>query len=261
MNHVEGNDPVPVLLSVVVPMHDEEENVAPLCAEVREALAEVRGAWELVIVDDCSGDGTRAKIQAECAADPRVRLVPRDARRGQSAALCLGFGRTRGTYVATLDGDMQNDPRDIPPMLARLEAEAADMVTGWRRTRRDSLVRRISSGIANRVRNRLTGDAIIDVGCSTRVFRRACLASLPCFFDGMHRFFPTLFRMAGFTVIELPVNHRPRRRGAAKYGVWNRLWRGIRDLFGVRWLQDRFLAEGRDVVLRCAEERGETGGA
>ncbi len=261
MNPVETNVAARVLLSVVVPMHNEEENAAPFCAEVREALAEVRGAWELVVVDDSSADGTRAMLEAECAADPRVRLVPRNERRGQSAALCLGFSRARGTYVATLDGDMQNDPRDVPPMLARLEAGGADMVTGWRRTRRDSIARRISSRIANWTRNRVTGDAIIDVGCSTRVFRRACLASLPCFFDGMHRFFPTLFRMAGFTVVEMPVNHRPRRRGVAKYGVRNRLWRGIRDLFGVRWLRDRFLAEGRDVVLRCAEERDETHGA
>ncbi len=261
MTQVETNDGTRVYLSVIVPMHNEEENVAPLCAEVREALADVRGAWELVVVDDASADGTRAKVEAECAADARVRLVPRNERRGQSAALCLGFSRARGIYVATLDGDMQNDPRDIPPMLDALEAGGADMVTGWRRTRRDSIVRRLSSRIANWTRNRLTGDTITDVGCSTRVFRRACLASLPCFFNGMHRFFPTLFRMAGFTVVEAPVNHRPRRRGVTKYGVWNRLWRGIRDLFGVRWLRDRFLAEGRDVVLRCAGERDETRGS
>jgi dolichol-phosphate mannosyltransferase len=142
-------------------------------------------------------------------------------------------------------------------MVDLLRAEGLDMVTGWRRKRRDNPLRRLSSRIANGTRNLLTGDCIIDVGCSTRVFRRACLASLPCFFDGMHRFFPTLFRMTGFTVKEVPVNHRPRQRGTPKYGVWNRLWRGIRDIFGVRWLRDRHLAEGRAVILsaaRCGRE-------
>ncbi len=253
MGTPEETDAARIVLSVVVPMHNEEDNVAPLCAEVRAALAEVRDVWELVIVDDRSTDGTRARVGAECAADARVRLVARDVRRGQSAALCLGFSRARGAYVATLDGDLQNDPRDLPGMLARLREGRADMVTGWRRKRRDSVVRRLSSRIANWTRNRLTGDSIIDVGCSTRIFRRACLASLPCFFNGMHRFFPTLFGMAGFTVEQMPVNHRPRERGVAKYGVGNRLWRGIRDLFGVRWLRDRFLFEGRDVVVNCAE--------
>jgi dolichol-phosphate mannosyltransferase len=139
--------------------------------------------------------------------------------------------------------------------VARLLDEGVDMVTGWRRKRQDSLVRRLSSRIANGTRNWLTGDRIIDVGCSTRVFRRERLALLPCYFDGMHRFFPTLFRMAGLTVREVPVNHRPRERGTPKYGVWNRLWRGIRDLFGVRWLRDRRLPQGSDVILSAGGRR------
>ena len=243
-----------ISLSLVVPMHNEEENTRPLCAEVREALAVFSDSWELVLVDDGSTDGTRASIEAEIAADARIRIVSLAARRGQSAALCAGFSAARGDVVGTLDGDLQNDPRDIPGMVAYLAANGADMVTGWRRTRRDSIVRRLSSRIANGTRNWLTGDRIQDVGCSTRVFRRVCLASLPCFFDGMHRFFPTLFRYAGFTVTEIAVNHRPRVRGTAKYGVWNRLWRGIRDLFGVRWLRDRYLTEGRDVVLSAGSK-------
>jgi dolichol-phosphate mannosyltransferase len=244
-----SSDDADMLLSIVVPMHDEEENVGALCAEVRDALAALPGPWELVLVDDGSADGTRARVEEEARRDPRIRPVLLDRRRGQSAALCAGFSAAAGRCVATLDGDLQNDPQDLPAMLAVLEESGAAMVTGWRRRRRDSLLRRLSSRIANGARNLLTGDRIVDVGCSTRVFRRSCLASVPCFFDGMHRFFPTLFRMAGFTVREVPVNHRPRARGTAKYGVWNRLWRGIRDLFGVRWLRDRHLAEGKDVIL------------
>ena len=237
-----------VRLSVVVPMFNEEENVAPLCAEVRAALAALEGGWELVIVDDASTDGTRGAVEREAAADARVRLVSRPVRRGQSAALCAGFAAVRGGVVGTLDGDLQSDPCDLPVLLAALERDGADMVTGWRARRHDHLVRRISSRIANRTRDLLTGDRITDVGCATRVFRRGCLAGIPCFFDGMHRFFPTLLRMAGYRVEEAPVNHRPRVRGVAKYGVWNRLGRGIRDLFGVRWLRDRHLSEGRDVL-------------
>ncbi len=249
-----------VLLSLVVPMHDEEENVTALCAEVRAALVDFEGVWELVLVDDGSVDGTRAAAEEEAAADSRVRLVALESRRGQSAALCAGFSAARGQLVGTLDGDLQNDPRDVPAMVGVLRSEGLDMVTGWRRKRRDGPIRRLSSWVANGTRNLLTGDRIIDVGCSTRVFRRGCLASLPCFFDGMHRFFPTLFRMSGRTVKEVPVNHRPRQRGTPKYGVWDRLWRGIRDLFGVRWLRDRRLAEGTDVIMsaaRCAQEENQ----
>jgi dolichol-phosphate mannosyltransferase len=246
-----GGDP---LLSLVVPMHNEEDNVRPLCAEVKDALGAFVGDWELVLVDDGSSDRTRAIAGEEAAVDPRVRVVPLDRRRGQSGALCAGFSACRGRFVGTLDGDLQNDPRDLPGMVVLLTTEGADMITGWRRTRRDSVVRRLSSRIANGTRNLLTGDRIKDVGCSTRVFRRACLASLPCFFDGMHRFFPSLFRMCGFTVQEVAVNHRPRQRGNPKYGVWNRLWRGLRDLLGVRWLRDRYLPEGREVVLSITRD-------
>ena len=243
-----------ILLSIVIPLHNEEENIPDLCAEVRSAFEKLEYSWELVLVDDGSTDRTRSLIEEEAERDRRLKLVPLEKRRGQSGALCAGFSVARGKFVGTLDGDLQNDPRDIPSMVEKLQGEKLDMVTGWRRKRHDNLVRKISSRVANAVRNRLTGDRITDVGCSTRVFRRACLASLPCFFDGMHRFFPTLFTLAGFSVAEVPVNHRPRRKGKAKYGVWNRLWRGIRDLFGVRWLRDRYLPEGKDVILNAARE-------
>jgi dolichol-phosphate mannosyltransferase len=241
-----------ILFSIVAPMHNEAENVAALCNEVREALAAFPGTWELILVDDGSADRTRSLIAEEASRDARVRLVSLERRRGQSSALCAGFAAARGAVVGTIDGDLQNDPRDLPGMVEMLRARNVDMVTGWRRARHDHVIRRISSRIANGTRNVMTGDRIIDVGCSTRVFRRECLSRLPCYFDGMHRFFPTLFRMAGCTVIEVPVNHRPRQRGKAKYGVWNRLWRGIRDLAGVRWLRDRHLPDGKAVILSAS---------
>jgi len=244
----------PVKLSIVVPMHNEEENVQPLCREVREAMAGFPHRWELILVDDASTDQTRSRINEELAQDTRIRLVPLGRRRGQSGALCAGFARARGELIGTVDGDLQNDPRDIPVLAEALLKQKVDMVTGWRRKRHDNVVRRISSRVANWTRNLVTGDKITDVGCSTRVFRRACLLRVPLFFDGMHRFFPTLFRMSGYTVVEAPVNHRPRLRGRAKYGVWNRLWRGIRDLFGVRWLKDRFLPEGAAVLASVARD-------
>jgi len=244
-----------VFLSVVVPMHNEEENVVALCREVREALAGFSQSWELVLIDDGSTDGTREKINQEALRDPRIRPVFLEERRGQSAALCAGFARAEGVLIGTLDGDLQNDPKDLIELIAILESRGADMVTGWRKRRKDNLIRRVSSRIANWARNLVTGDKITDVGCSTRVFRRACLLKVPLFFDGMHRFFPTLFRMAGFVVLEAPVNHRPRLKGKPKYGIWNRLWRGIRDLFGVRWLKDRFIPEGAAVYESVAAAR------
>ncbi len=149
-----------------------------------------------------------------------------------------GFHAARGEWVGTLDGDGQNDPADLPRLLQHAIDGDADMVNGVRARRRDGFVRRLSSRIANGVRNRLTGENVTDVGCSTRVVRREAVLRLP-FFHGMHRFLPTLVRMQGFVIAEQPVNHRPRAGGTSKYGIHNRLWSGIRDLFGVRWLQSR----------------------
>src|ERR671927_76997 len=177
--------------------------------------------------------------------------------RGQSAALTAGFHVARGTWVGTLDGDGQNDPRDLDRQLAQAISQGVDMVNGVRARRHDGVVRRASSRIANSVRNRLTHETVTDVGCATRVARRAVLLQLP-FFHGMHRFLPTLVKMRGFSVSEMPVNHRKRRGGRSKYGINNRLWAGLRDLFGVRWLLSRqrvWVATEHTSAERAAAER------
>lgn len=255
----------PPLLSIVVPVRDEQDNVAALAAEIGSAFADADYAWEAVWVDDGSTDATAARL---AALPPPHRLLRLDRNHGQSAALIAGVRAARGAWVGTLDGDGQNDPRDLVRQLARARAQGVDMVNGVRARRHDSVVRRVSSRIANGVRNALTREQVTDVGCSTRVVRRAALLEIP-FFHGMHRFLPTLVRMRGFRVAELPVNHRPRTAGRSKYGINDRLWAGIRDLFGVRWLLARqrvWIAtevpgEAREIAPgaagdRAASERG-----
>lgn len=227
--------PKPVLLSVVIPVYNEEANVASLAQEVTAALDGAGLAWEAVWVDDGSRDGTRAALRALPAPH---RWIALDRNQGQSAALLAGLRQARGEWLGTLDGDAQNDPADLPRQLAQAQAQGVDMVNGIRAKRNDSLIRRISSRIGNGVRNWLTGERVTDVGCSTRVLRATIVPELP-FFHGMHRFLPTLVRLRGFTIAEIPVNHRPRAAGISKYGVLNRLFKGLRDIFGVRWLASR----------------------
>jgi dolichol-phosphate mannosyltransferase len=241
---------VPVDLSVVVPMYNEGENIGRLLAEVRDALAASGLDWEIVCVDDGSDDGTAAQLAAARAGEPRLRPFRHARRSGQTAALATGFALARGDLIATLDGDLQNDPADIPGLIAALCG--SDMVTGWRRKRHDGPVRRLSSRVANRFRDAILHDGIVDVGCSTRVFRRACLERIKLF-DGMHRFLPALFMAEGFTVRQAPVNHRERAAGRSKYGVGNRLWRALRDLWAVRWMQDRTVSVAAEEIQHPAE--------
>jgi dolichol-phosphate mannosyltransferase len=224
------------LLSVVIPIHDEADNVAPLAEEVARVFAATGIAWEAVWVDDGSTDGGAQQVRA---LPPPHRLVRLDRNHGQSAACMAGFQAARGEWVGTLDGDGQNDPADLPRQLVHALVAGVDMVNGIRVRRHDSLVRRASSRIGNAVRAWITGEReVADVGCSTRVVRRAALAGLP-FFHGMHRFLPTLVRMRGGRLAQIAVNHRPRRAGRSKYGIANRLWVGLCDCVGVRWLQAR----------------------
>lgn len=225
-------------LSVVVPAYNEEANLRILHREVAEALADLAEPWELVWVDDGSRDGSLAVMRELAAADPRVRVVALDGNRGQTAALEAGFQRARGAVIATLDADLQNDPADLPRLLAGLEE--ADVVNGVRQGRRDSRVRLWSSRIANAFRNWATGESVTDVGCSLRVMRAEHVRRIKLF-RGMHRFLPTLLRMEGARVTELPVSHRPRVHGMSKYGIGNRLFSGLRDVFAVRWMQSRAL--------------------
>lgn len=229
-------DPVPPL-SVVIPVHNESENIAPLAAELEAALSTLP-AWECLWVDDSSTDDSVTLMQALARRDPRHRLLLFPERRGQTAALLAGFRAARGEYVAGLDGDRQNDPADLPRLLEYARAGDWDMVNGVRARRHDSLVRKISSRIANGFRNWVTGDRVTDVGCSVRVLRRSFVPEIPPL-NGMHRFLPTLIRMAGGRVTEQPVAHRPRAAGRPKYGINNRLWVGIADTFAVRWMGRR----------------------
>lgn len=234
-------------LSVIIPAYDEEPNVEACYREVVEVLEPLGRSFEIIFVDDGSTDGTFAALAALATADPRVRVLRFRRNAGQTAALAAGFRAARGDLVATLDADLQNDPRDIPTLLAALGPY--DAVCGWRVERRDPWTKRLASRVANAVRRRVTHDGIHDTGCMLKVFRRTAVTRLPLY-RGMHRFLPALLQAEGFRVAEVPVRHRPRRAGRSKYGNWTRLWAGLADLWAVRWMVRRRLS------YEIAEERG-----
>jgi glycosyltransferase involved in cell wall biosynthesis len=227
-------------LSVVIPVYNEEENLPLLWPELRSVLEPLGLAFEVVFVDDGSRDRSAEIIRSFREADNRVRLVRLKANAGETAATDAGFKAARGRFVVTMDADLQNDPHDIPAMLAQLEQW--DAVTGWRvkRSEGDAVIRRLSSRIANRVRNRLSDETIQDSGCTFRAFRRECLRGL-VLYRGFHRFIPTLLKLRGYRVLEVPVKNRPRRFGQSKYGVMNRVFVATADLLVVRWMKNRFL--------------------
>lgn len=224
-------------ISVVIPVCNEAENVAPLATEIAQALA--GREFEILFVDDGSTDGTAAAVQAcRAAGIAQIRLLRHSFRSGQSAAVCSGVRQARAAWVATLDGDGQNDPADIPALLAA--RGDARLVMGNRvGRRRDTWLRRLQSRVANGVRSRLLGDGTPDTGCGIKLMHRETFLDLPRF-DHMHRFLPALFQRAGAKVVSVPVNHRARARGMSKYGLFDRLWVGIVDIFGVMWLKRRF---------------------
>ena len=231
--------PVPPRVSVMIPVYNEEESLETLHRELDAALAGIAGGAEIVFVDDGSKDRSLAVLRQIAAKDPRVRLVVLDGNHGQTAAFAAGFDAVRGEITVTLDADLQNDPADIPKLVAHLDETGADVVNGVRMKRRDSWVRLVSSRIANNVRNWVTHESVTDVGCSLRAMRTEYVKRVRLF-RNMHRFLPTLLRMEGATkIVEMPVTHRERRYGTSKYGIGNRLWVGIADLFGVRWMQAR----------------------
>jgi glycosyltransferase involved in cell wall biosynthesis len=225
-------------LSLVIPVRDEAESLETLHRELDAAVGGWSGGLEILFVDDGSRDASRARLLALAAKDARVRVLALDAAHGQSAALEACFRAARGELIATLDADLQNDPADLPRLLAAMEH--ADVVCGVRVVRRDGLLRRLSSRIANAFRNALTGESVRDVGCSLRVMRRSHLARVKLH-RGMHRFLPTLLALEGARVVELPVAHRPRRHGRSKYGILDRLFVGLADVFAVRWMKSRRL--------------------
>ncbi len=235
---VEARTTSPVALSVVVPLRDEAPNLRGLHSEIVAALEAIDAPWEVVYVDDGSTDAGPALLRELAIEDPRARVVTLARAYGQSTALVAGAEAARGEWIGTLDADCQNDPRDLVALWREARQGVADVVTGYRLHRADSWRRRASSWVANTARNRISGDRVLDVGCSVRVFpRRALLEAVR--FEGMHRFLPTLFRLAGYSVVERPVGHRPRQAGRSKYGIHNRLWRGLADLFVVRRLVRR----------------------
>lgn len=227
------------LVSVVVPFYNEEENVPLLARHVDAAFAGLDGYdYECVFVNDGSTDGTRAQLDRLAAENPRIRPVHLAVNRGQSAAVAAGMRRGKGEYLLMFDGDMQNDPCDIPVMLELLQQY--DCVCGYRAKRKDTFVRKASSKVANKVRRWVVDDGIRDAGCGSKGFRRACVEHMIPF-NGMHRFLGKLMRNAGMTIGEFEATHHPRVHGRSKYGIHNRLWRGIYDLFGVRWLSKRYV--------------------
>jgi dolichol-phosphate mannosyltransferase len=229
------------MLSVVIPLFNEEENVAPLCAEIAAVLQ--GRTYEIVLVDDKSTDRTLEKIPDMA----EIRVLELAHNTGQSGAMYAGIHAARGRTLILMDGDRQNDPADIPKMLETLD-RGFDLVCGYRASRKDTFSKRLTSRIANAVRSRFTKDGVRDTGCTLKVLRTECReALLP--FNGMHRFIPALIKGMGYQITELPVNHRPRVAGVSKYGFGNRALRATMDMFAVRWLLQR------QIQLRIARER------
>jgi dolichol-phosphate mannosyltransferase len=225
-------------LSIIIPVFNERENLLPLLEELRSVLGATGRSFEIIFVNDGSTDGTGDLLSQINKGRTPLRVLHLQSRAGQSSALIAGFRAARGEILVTLDGDRQNDPSDIPALLAMLPE--FDAAIGYRFQRADGMVRRLSGRISNYVRNALSGEDIIDTGCTLKAFRRECLKALPVF-NGMHRFLPTLVRMDGYRVCQVPVHHRPRVAGHSKYGIANRLFPALRDLWGVRWLKSRQL--------------------
>jgi dolichol-phosphate mannosyltransferase len=220
-------------VSVIVPVYNEEENVPILQAELKAALRAID--HEFIFVDDGSADRTVERIEAA----PNLRVIRFEKNAGQSAAIYAGLQAARGAILVLIDGDLQNDPADIPKLVGEI-SRGAGLVCGYRAQRRDTRVKRLTSRIANAVRSRYTKDGVRDTGCTLKAMRRECVSALVPF-KGMHRFIPALIKDAGYQLVEIPVNHRPRRFGETKYGLGNRAVRATIDMFGVRWLLSRRL--------------------
>jgi dolichol-phosphate mannosyltransferase len=228
-------------LSVVVPVCNEAENVEPLVREIHAALAS--RSYEMIFIDDGSTDETAAVLRRLKPEFPSLRVLHHSFRSGQSAAVMSGVRAARASWIATLDGDGQNDPADIPRLIAERDAPAnrdVGLVIGNRKaSRKDTAFRKLQSSIANGVRSSLLGDGTPDTGCGIKLFSRELFMELPRF-DHMHRFLPALFQRQGTRVVSVPVSHRARVRGTSKYGMLNRLWVGIVDICGVMWLRRRY---------------------
>ena len=228
----------PIDVSVVVPVYNEEENLPVLIPQIAEVLGPLRKTYEMIFVDDGSQDHSRRFLKEMALQYPQIRILGFRKNCGETAAGAAGIKEARGRIVITIDADLQNDPKDIPRMLDYLKEY--DMVTGWRQKREDSWIKRITSKIANRIRNSLSGEEIQDSGCTFRAYKRECLQDIKLY-KGMHRFIPTLVKMEGYRVIEIPIAHHPRKFGVSKYTTWNRMWRAFVDLLAVKWMKSRHI--------------------
>ncbi len=243
--------PATAALSIIVPALNEQDNVRPLIEQVGKAMSDARIDFELIIVDDGSTDQTLTRLKELQADRPWLRVLHRPAPRGQSAAMHAGIQAARGRCIATLDADLQNDPADLPNMLARIDSGEADMVQGDRSANRnDHAIRKIGSMIGRKARLWILGDPVHDTGCSARVVRAEIAKQFPLQFKGMHRFMPAYARMLGAQIVQVPVNHRARHAGSTKYGLGllSRGPAGLLDLFAVRWMIRRYRDCSTDLV-------------
>jgi glycosyltransferase involved in cell wall biosynthesis len=225
-------------ISIVIPVYNEEENIKPLIAELREVLPALGRSYEIIFVDDGSRDRSFEILQEAASQDPQIRIIRFKKNAGQTAAFDAGFKAAQGDIVVTMDADLQNDPHDIPRLVEKIGK--FDVVCGWRHQRKDPWIKIVSSKIANFVRNKLSQEEIVDTGCSLKAYKRECLQKLKLF-SGMHRFLPTLAKMEGCTVTQVKVNHRNRKFGTTKYTISNRMLRAFADLLAVRWMKKRHL--------------------
>lgn len=225
-------------ISLVIPVYNEEDNIKPLIAELREVLPALGRSYEIIFVDDGSRDRSFELLKKAASQDQQIRIIRFKKNTGQTAAFDAGFKAAQGDVVVTMDADLQNDPHDIPRLVEKIGE--SDVVCGWRHQRRDPWIKIVSSKIANFVRNKLSQEEIVDTGCSLKAYKKECLQKLKLF-NGMHRFLPTLAKMEGCTVTQVKVNHRPRRFGTTKYTISNRMVRAFTDLLAVRWMKRRHL--------------------
>jgi glycosyltransferase involved in cell wall biosynthesis len=229
-----------IQLSLVIPFYNEEDNIEPFFRELLPVIRSMEVPFEVIAVNDGSTDQTAARLRTAMEGQPEIRCLTFARNAGQTAAFEAGFRAAHGELIVTLDGDLQIDPRDIPLMVDQLRKDDVDFVYGWRKERKDTWLKRLSTRVANAVRNRLTGESIPDTGCPLKVFKTVILKRMKLF-NGMHRFFITLAHMDGWKSSQMIVRHRHRQHGKSKYGMWNRLFRSLRDCLAVRWMMKRHL--------------------
>jgi dolichol-phosphate mannosyltransferase len=238
MNTIKQTNPETIEISIVVPVYNERENLVLLDQEITKSIKPLNKNYEVILVDDGSTDGSSELIRVLQEKNSTIRLIRFGHNHGQTAAFAAGFDKARGDIIVTMDADLQNSPSDIPLLLTAIKDY--DVVCGWRHKRNDPWIKKISSKVANSVRNSLSDESIADTGCSLKAFRRECFKDIKLY-NGMHRFFPTLMRMEGFSVTQVKVGHYPRIHGHSKYNIRNRLFASFKDLLAIRWMKKRQL--------------------